>query len=247
MICSNRCRLQRQTLLSFGAMLALACGLSPDEGVTDAGGECTASPAVVLSITGETEAISECIISLVEQDPTDDRRWTIATECGQDGFSVEIVLDPPLEGMPLEVGEQVSSFHLDEGADGHYVEILVDNQLRIAMVDIRLPEAESSAAEAPLFPPGLFEFEWSVVLHCIADDPQCGPVERRQVAASMGSSLDPSSPEPQVSILGPEQPHGVIFDASHRYGVWLGSNWVSDCAGEATAHVSYVIAALPLP
>ena len=166
----------------------------------------------------------------------------IATECGQDGFSAEIVLDPPLERMPLEIGEQVNSIYLDEGPDGHFIEFLVDNQLRLAMVDIRLPRADSSAVEQPLFPPGLVEFEWSVASGCIADEPQCGVIERREIEASLRSM-----PDPRVSILGPEQPYGVIFDAEHQFGVWLGSNWISDCNGEATARVSYVVAALPLP
>lgn len=62
----------------------------------------------------------------------------------------------------------------------------------------------------------------------------------RQVEAYLDTTLDP-----EVAVLGPEQPYGEIDDADHRFGVWLGSNWISDCNGETTSQLSYVIMALP--
>src|SRR5690242_3933046 len=51
----------------------------------------------------ESVAFSPCVVSFVEQDPQDPRRWNFAAECAAVLVELVLTLDPPLEAAPFEV------------------------------------------------------------------------------------------------------------------------------------------------
>lgn len=216
---------------------------STADDMTSEGGEsCMASsPAVEVSVVEGEGGATECVVTLIERDEADDRLWRLGLECGTNDIDAELILEPALEQLPLELGQQVAAIR-SIGPDVELLQILEyatehPVPLLVAMLDFRSPSENPDDHDML---PGFVQFDWTIAPGCTGSDPECGVVEARQVDVYLYTSVNP-----EVVTLGSDEPYGVISDETDRFGIWLGENWYSDCGGDPTVQVTYAVVALP--
>lgn len=223
----------------------LACGpgsLGPSEtdvaDGTETGGEsCVAGGATIeATISGTENLTSECVVTLVDRDQADSRRWTFGLDCHESNITIELLAEPTFAQAPIDPGQSVAVAAWTQPGF-QWLEVLSADGLRLAILDWRASPMD--VIDEPLFGHSI-EFEWTAVPSCGATDPECGAVEPLQLDAHLDTAGDP-----EIVSLGVGPSYAELTNGDAHYGVWTGDNWLSECDGQPTHRLTYAVVALP--
>lgn len=202
---------------------------------------CSPQSNVEIELTGtlaQTGAVSSsCTVTVAERDDQEPGRWHFAFECLHP-VELDVVFDPPLDVAPFSVGEELWGEVFDGTWDGDVWELfeLRDSSLRkvLSVLDLRGTANQTVFMPIPSNIP--FMFDWSPEPECSTMDATCGVVHQLR--------LDASTDNDQLT-LDPSHRYGTLFEPPDRtYGLWVGDSWTSDCDGQPTWALRYVLVPL---